>query len=116
LTGLNVLFLRIVVFLTRKARLADERGYMAVLVDVEAQAHRRRTPSVPSPHPVTIVPTEEIERFEAEFVTLFAMAKQQGRYFRVVKKELEAAGVKPAFERDEVGATFYRARRLPTGK
>jgi hypothetical protein len=25
-----------------------------------------------------------------------------------VKAELEAAGVKPALERDEVGATFYR--------
>jgi hypothetical protein len=58
--------------------------------------------------PTVVVPVADIERFEAEFVTLFTLAKQQGRHFRAVKKELEAAGVKPAFDPDEVGATFYR--------
>jgi hypothetical protein len=59
--------------------------------------------------PVVIVPTEDIERFEAEFVTLFTLARQPGRHFRKVKQELNAAGVEPAIERDEVGATFYRS-------
>ncbi|MGY3133425.1 hypothetical protein ACVWZM_004107 [Bradyrhizobium sp. USDA 4501] len=58
--------------------------------------------------PVTIVPTEEVERFETEFVTLFAIARQQGRHHMAVKKELEAASVKPAFDPEKVGATFYQ--------
>lgn len=62
--------------------------------------------------PVTIVPTEEIERFEAEFVTLFAIARQQGRHHMAVKKELEAAGVKPAMKPEKVGATIYRRSDL----
>lgn len=62
--------------------------------------------------PVVIVPTGEIERFEAEFVSLFTIARQQGRHHMAVKKELAAAGVKPAIERDEVGATFYRRDRI----
>lgn len=62
--------------------------------------------------PVAIVPTEDIERFEAEFVTLFALARQQGRHHLLVKKQLEAAGVKPAMDPDQVGATFYRRRDL----
>jgi hypothetical protein len=42
--------------------------------------------------PTVIVTTEEIERFEAQYVSLFALARQQGRHFRAVKKELEVAG------------------------
>lgn len=130
--------------LTRKARLVTERGYMAVLVDVEevralvrgpdldgltslALAERLRvadkvtrkliagghlrTVSAINPVnrcPVAIVPTEEIERFEAEFVTPFAIARQQGRHHMAVKKELDAAGVKPAMKPEKVGATIYR--------
>ena len=58
--------------------------------------------------PTVIVTDEEVERFEREFVSLFVLAKQQGRHFRVVKKGLEAAGVKPAMDPETVGATFYR--------
>jgi hypothetical protein len=39
---------------------------------------------------------------------LFALAKEQGRHFRAVKKELEAAGAKPAFDPEKMGATFYQ--------
>jgi hypothetical protein len=58
--------------------------------------------------PVVVVPAEEVARFEAEFVSLFALAKEQGRHFRAVKKELEAAGTKPAFDPEKMGATFYQ--------
>jgi hypothetical protein len=58
--------------------------------------------------PTVIVPSAEIKRFEREFVSLFALAQQQGKHFRAVKKELEAAGVKPAMKAEQVGATFYR--------
>jgi hypothetical protein len=38
--------------------------------------------------PTVVVPIEEVERFGREFVSLFAPARQQGRHFLVVKKEL----------------------------
>jgi len=44
------------------------------------------------------------------YVSLFGLAKQQGRHFRAVKKELDAAGVKPALNPERIGATFYRRR------
>jgi hypothetical protein len=54
------------------------------------------------------VPAQEVERFEREFISLFALAKQQGRHFRKVKQELDAAGIKPALDPEKVGATFSR--------
>ncbi|WP_271576664.1 hypothetical protein [Bradyrhizobium sp. CCBAU 11361] len=58
--------------------------------------------------PMTVVPDEAAERFGAEFVTLFAIARQQGRHHMAVKKELDAAGVAPALDPSLIGATFYR--------
>jgi hypothetical protein len=58
------------------------------------------------------VPAEEVERFEREYVSLFAPAKRLGRHFLVVKKELQAAGVKPVFNPKKIGATFYRKSDL----
>jgi len=128
----------------RKWRLASERGYMSVLVDVEevralvrgpdhggftgealqdrlqtadrvirkliAGGHLK-TETVINPInrcPITVVPAGEVERFEREFVSLFVLAKRQGRHFRKVKQELDAAGVKPAMDPETVGASFYR--------
>lgn len=62
--------------------------------------------------PTVVVSTEEVERFEREFVSLFALAKQQGRHFLVVKKELQDAAVEPLFNPKKIGATFYRRRDL----
>ena len=47
------------------------------------------------------------ERFARKFISLFALAKQQGRHFLAVKKELDAAGIEPALDPKKVGATFY---------
>jgi hypothetical protein len=58
--------------------------------------------------PTVIVPAEEVERFEREYVSLFALARRLGKHFRAVKKEIEAAGVKPAMDPHVIGATFYR--------
>lgn len=49
------------------------------------------------------MPAEEAERFAAEYISLFALAKQQGRHFLVVKKELDAAGIKPCSIRNRLG-------------
>jgi hypothetical protein len=45
--------------------------------------------------PTVVVPAEEVERFARKYISLFALAKQQGRHFRAVKKELDAAGIAP---------------------
>jgi hypothetical protein len=58
--------------------------------------------------PTVVVPADEVERFAREYISLFALAKQQGRHFLVVKKELDAASVEPAMDPEKVGATFYR--------
>ncbi|WP_076861971.1 hypothetical protein [Bradyrhizobium mercantei] len=62
--------------------------------------------------PTAVVPIEEVERFEQELVSLFVLAKQRGRHFRAVKKELDTAGVKPAPDPDQIGATYHRRREI----
>ena len=62
--------------------------------------------------PTVVVPAAEVERFEREFVSLFAIARQQRRHFMAVKKELQHAGVEPVFNPKKIGATFYRRADL----
>jgi hypothetical protein len=69
--------------------------------------------------PTVIVLAQEVERFEREYLSLFALARQLGRHLRKVKKELDAAGVRPALDAEKIGATFYRraeARRAGSAK
>ena len=58
--------------------------------------------------PTVVVPAQEVERFDREFVSLFSLARQRGRHFMAVKKELQHAGVEPVFNPRKIGATFYR--------
>lgn len=62
--------------------------------------------------PTIIVPAHELERFEHEYVFLFALARQLGKHFRIVKKELQDAGVEPVSNLRKIGATFYRRSGL----
>jgi hypothetical protein len=62
--------------------------------------------------PTVVVPAQEVERFDREYVSLFAIAKQRGRHFLVVKKELQEAAVEPVFNPKKIGATFYRRAEL----
>lgn len=130
--------------LARKWRLASERGYLSVLVDVEEVRALVRGPdkggltgleikdrlsttakvasalikhgylnstTVTNPVnkcPTVVVPVDEVERFQREYVSLFVLAKQQGRHFLAVKKEFDAAGIMPALDPEKIGATFYR--------
>lgn len=55
-----------------------------------------------------VVLAEEVERFDREFVSLFAIARQRGWHFMVVKKELQDAAVEPVFNPRKIGATFFR--------
>jgi hypothetical protein len=58
--------------------------------------------------PQVVVMPAEVERFRREYVSLFALAKQQGRHFRKLKQEMDDAGVAAAFDVNKIGATFYR--------
>lgn len=62
--------------------------------------------------PTVVVPGPEVERFEREFVSLFAISRQRRRHFMAVKEEFDAAGIKPALDPKKVGATFYRRADL----
>jgi hypothetical protein len=60
--------------------------------------------------PQAAVRPAEVRWFRAKYVSLFALAKQQGRHFLKVKQELDARGVKPALDVNKIGATFYRRK------
>lgn len=57
--------------------------------------------------PQQVVMPSEVKRFGRVFASLYTLAKEQGRHLRTVKKILEAAGLKPAFD-PGIGASFYR--------
>ena len=65
--------------------------------------------------PTVVVPAGEVERFARKYISLFALARQQGRHHMAVKKELDAGGIEPALDPGKIGATFYRKADL-TGK
>jgi len=134
-----------------KWRLAGERGYMSLLLDLEevralvrgpdhggltgqaisdrlrvadrvsaALIKHRHLKSITVVNPINrcptvVVPVREVERFEREYVSLFALARQRVRHFMAVKKELEHAGVEPVFNSRKVGATFYRRAEAVIG-
>lgn len=63
-------------------------------------------------NPTTVIPHEEITRFKEEYVSLFTLARAQGKHMPVLLRELKGLGIRPAFE--DVGATFFRRSELPT--
>jgi hypothetical protein len=71
--------------------------------------------------PIVVVMPDQVDRFDAEYVSLFAIARKRGLHHMVVKKALTAAGVQPALDPRVIGATFYRrsgirAARIPTNR
>src|SRR5258708_27811723 len=56
--------------------------------------------------PTVVVPADEVERFEREYVSLFALAKQLGRHLLAVKKELHPPRINPALDLQTLRATF----------
>jgi hypothetical protein len=63
-------------------------------------------------NPQVVIPFEEIERFKAEFTSLFLLAHERGKYMAVLLRELKALGVQPVPEFEGVGATFFRRSEL----
>jgi hypothetical protein len=60
--------------------------------------------------PQQVVLSVEVERFDREFVSLFALAKQRRQHFLKLKQEFDEAGVEPVFDVNKIGATFYRRK------
>lgn len=54
-----------------------------------------------------VVPAEELDRFLERFVTLHALAKEKGIYFRKLADQFHEDEITPAFDPTSVHATFY---------
>jgi hypothetical protein len=60
----------------------------------------------------TLVTPKELERFLKTYVSLHVLAKERKQFGAAVKKDLEAAGTRPAFDLKKVFARFYRRSDL----
>lgn len=60
----------------------------------------------------TLVDTRDLDSFNAKYVSLSGLARECGRHFLCLKKELKAAGVHPIFDPEMARATFYRRADL----
>lgn len=59
-------------------------------------------------HPQRIVRPLSVEAFEAEYVSLFRLAKERNAHHLRVKADLETKGVIAAITNSDVGTTFFR--------
>jgi hypothetical protein len=84
----------------RVARMLIKHGHLKTVVTINPI---NRCPQV-------VVMPAEVERFQREYVSLFALAKERGRHFRKLKQEMDAAGVEPVFDVNKIGATFYQRK------
>lgn len=61
--------------------------------------------------PQTVVDRESLADFRSEFISLVCLAEDRGIPFRRLKKQL--SNIPAAFDRNEIGATFFRRSSLP---
>jgi hypothetical protein len=73
--------------------------------------------SVPAPASLAraerVVPTDVVDAFERDHVALVTLAAEGRTSAPALRRRLASVGVAPAFDRAEVGATFYRRAALP---
>lgn len=87
-------------------------GVVKYLVD-EGLIRSTRLPNRVHKGMQTVVSPEDIERFRAEFATLHNLAVSRGVHVLTMRKELDAAGVRPVAEDAEVKLTLYRIAEVP---
>ena len=58
--------------------------------------------------------TDVLDAFASSYRSLHNHAVAKGKGIRTVKRDLDLAGVEPAFKGFDIGATFYRISDLPT--
>jgi hypothetical protein len=78
------------------------------------QGHIKAPPAVNpiSRCPQTLVSNEETAKFKATYVSLWALSKERGVYIATLKKRLDRAGAKPAFDPAKIGARSYESQLL----
>lgn len=57
--------------------------------------------------PQVMVKREEVARFQKTYISLYRLARDRHQHIKMVKTELKAAGIKPAFNTVKIKATFY---------
>lgn len=87
---------------------------------VKALVDRGYLPSMLEINPISnlssrVVLPEDIDAFIEAYVSLMGLARERGLHFRALKSQLDAAGIVPAFAREEVPATFYLRVGLDSG-
>jgi hypothetical protein len=65
--------------------------------------------------PTVLTCPESAEKFQREYVSLFVLAKERGKHFRAVLRELDAREIHAEFDPEKIGARFYRRDALPRG-
>lgn len=89
---------------------ARTQGVKALLEKGPITAETVKNPVTGRMQPV--VKIEELERFQREYATLHNLSQERGEHFARIKKQLVAAGVKPAVDPDELGFMVYRRSDL----
>jgi TniQ len=67
-------------------------------------------------YPQTLIAPAEIERFRQEYVSLWALSKQNRLPSAAMKARLDTAGVEPAYDPATVGARFYSRAEVHKAK
>jgi hypothetical protein len=98
----------------KEAKVALKCGYSVV----SALVKNGWLPSRRVRNPVThffqsIVFQEDLERFTSDYVSLYVLAGELNRSVTVLKAEIDAAGIHPAFDPVKAKTTFYRRSDLP---
>jgi hypothetical protein len=62
----------------------------------------------------TLVADKEVARFKAKYVSLWKLARERRMYIATLRKKLDCAGAKPAFDEAVIGARFYVRRDVKT--
>jgi len=78
-------------------------GHMAV--------YDRINPVNRCPH--TVIDRAVVQSFKRTFVSLMQLAREKDIHFRQLKKSLDQSFVPCAFDKETVGATFYRRDEVP---
>jgi len=58
--------------------------------------------------PVDITSRADFDAFRQTYATLFDLARELGVHFRVLSARLKEQGIKPALDKETLGATFYK--------
>ena len=62
--------------------------------------------------PVFVTSRADFDAFRRTYATLFDLARELGVHFLALKARLKEQGIKPALDKETIGATFYRRAEI----